>query len=297
VFVDAGRDDDGIFIYKLSAVTDLLRLVDPQAPALPERLAALNRFSSSYALTVDVAERRVRLCSSVVLHNQNADWIVRHFSALAIIQPIDAQIRARLWAEMLGGTPSESGHPGSGVRNEHDDMLNIIKDIYRPHGEKPSRWVTSNEFEQVSPLLVKGGSFSTGGRSGLSAEVSFGNDSALITANGDAPHPQLGNGLLLLLHLPLTLSPAIAARLAVELNSADANAAGHLLGAWCSAEMRGGSIPVFASFIPNSLYRPGLLFNMILSLGVKARWARNEIAPYMEDDDLESVLRRRYGVL
>src|SRR6516162_8071124 len=96
VFVDAGRDDDGIFIYKLSAVTDLLRLVDPQEPALAERLAALNRFSSSYALTLNVAERQVRLCSSVVLHNQNADWIVPHFSALAIIQPIDAQIRARL---------------------------------------------------------------------------------------------------------------------------------------------------------------------------------------------------------
>jgi hypothetical protein len=198
---------------------------------------------------------------------------------------------------MLCGTPDKSRHPGSGVRGEHDDMLNVIDALYRPRGEVPSRWVTSNEFEQVPALLHKSGFFSAAGRSGLSAEVSFGNDSALITANGDAPHPQLGNGVLLLLRLPLTLSTAVAARLALELNSANANAtAEELLGAWCSEEIRGGSVPVFTSFIPNILYRAGLLFNMILSLGMKARWARHEIAPYVEDDDLERVLRRRYGV-
>jgi hypothetical protein len=297
VCVDAGRNDNGIFIYKMSAVTDFLRGVDPHDPALAERLAFLNRYSSSYALTLDEGERRVLLFSSVVLHEQNADWIVPHFSALAIIQPIDAQVRAHVGAEMLGGAPDKSGHPSSGVRLQHDDMLNIIQATYRPLGEGPSRWVDSNEFEQVPTLLSKGGFFSTGGRSGLSAEISFGNDSALITASGDERHPQLGHGVCLLLHLPCSLSKAVAARLALELNSADANAtAGHLLGSWCSAERRGGNVPVFASFIPNLLYRPGLLFQMILSLGIKARWARNEIAPYMEDDDLERILRRRYGI-
>jgi hypothetical protein len=296
VSVDAERDDDGIRIYKLSAVTDFLHLVDPHAPALAERLAVLNRFSSSYALRLDMAERRVRLCSSVLLHEQNANWLVPHFAGLAIIQPIDAQIRAHQWAEILGGTPDESSHPASGVRTQSDDMLNIIKAIYRPQGEDPSRWIASNEFEQVTALLRNGDIFAMNGKTGLTAEVSFGDDSALIRASGDQPHPQLGNGVLLLLQLPVTLSETAAAQLAVELNLADAiGDAGHLLGAWCSAEARGGSVPTFTGFIPNTLYRPGLLFNMILSLGVKARWARKEIAPYMEDDGLERVLRRRYG--
>jgi hypothetical protein len=297
VYVDAGRDDDGIFIYKLSATTDFLRGIDPRSDGLAERLAAVNRLSSSYALTLDEAERRVRLCSSVLLHAQNASWIVQLFSMLAIIQPIDAQKRASLCADMLGGTPDDSGHPDSGVRNEHDDMLNVIDHLYRPQGQAPSRWVVSDEFEEVSALLNKGCFFSTGDRSGLTAEISFGDDSALITATGEAPHPHLGNGMLLLLKLPLTLSTAVAARLALELNSADYAdvKAGNLLGAWCSEELCGGSILVFASFIPNIAYRPGVLFNRILTLGIKARWARNAIAPYMEDDHLGHVLLRRYS--
>jgi hypothetical protein len=111
VWVDDGRDDDGIFIYQLSAATDFIRGVDPQAPAVAEHLAALNKFASSYAITLDTVARRVRLCSSVVLHEQNAEWIVHYFSALSIIQPIDAQIRAGVYAEMLAGAPDTSGHP------------------------------------------------------------------------------------------------------------------------------------------------------------------------------------------
>jgi hypothetical protein len=84
--------------------------------------------------------RRVSLQSSVVLHEQNANWIVPYFSSLAIIRPGDAQIKAEALAEMLGGRCDRSGHPLSGVRAVHDDMLNIIQALYRPNGEEPSRW-------------------------------------------------------------------------------------------------------------------------------------------------------------
>jgi hypothetical protein len=179
------------------------------------------------------------LCSSVALHEQNAEWIVHYFSALAMIQPIDAQSRAEVCAEMLGGTPDTSCHPSSGVRVAHDDMLNLIDAVYRPQGREPSRWVTSGEFEQIPSMLMKYGFFSTGGKDGLSAELSFGNETALITADVGQPHPQLGNGVLLLLKLPVTLSAPMAACVATELNATDANnfAGSHLMGAWCSTEI------------------------------------------------------------
>jgi hypothetical protein len=287
VWVDDGREDNGIFVYQLSAVTDFVRGVDAQAPAVAELLADLNRFASSYAITLDAVARRVGLCSSVVLHEQNAEWIVHYFSALSIIQPIDSQIRAGACAEMLAGTPDTSCHPSSGVRFTHDDMLNLIDAVYRPRGQEPSQWVSSGEFEQIPLMLSKYGFFSTGGKDGLSAELSFGNETALITADGDQPHPQLGNGVLLLLKLPVTLSASMAAWVATELNATDVNnfAGAHLMGAWCSTEVsRGRHIPVFASFVPNILFRPGLLLTLILSLGQKARWARTEIAPYVGAD-------------
>ena len=287
VWVDDGRDDNGIFIYQLSAVTDFVCGVEPQAPAVAGLLADLNRFASSYAMMLDTVARRISLCSSVALHEQNAEWIVHYFSALSIIQPIDAQSRAEVCAEMLGGTPDTSCHPSSGVRVTHDDMLNLIDAVYRPQGREPSRWVTSGEFEQIPSMLMKYGFFSTGGKDGLSAELSFGNETALIAADGGQPHPQLGNGVLLLLKLPMTLSAPMAACVATDLNATDANnfAGSHLMGAWCSTEIsRGRHIPVFASFVPNMLFRPGLLLALILSLGQKARWARTEIAPYIGAD-------------
>jgi hypothetical protein len=187
--VDNGRDDNGIFVYLLSAVTDFVRGVDPQAPAVAGDLADLNRYASSYAITLDTGARRISLRSSVVLHEQNAEWIVHFFFALAIIQPIDAQIRARACAKMLGRTPDTSRHPSSGIRVTHDDMLNLIDAVYRPRGQEPSQWMSSGEFEQIPLMLSKCGFFSTGGKDGLSAELSFGNETALITADGDRLHP------------------------------------------------------------------------------------------------------------
>lgn len=45
----------------------------------------------------------------------------------------------------------------------------------------------------------------------------------------------------------------------------------HFLGSWC-ANPSGGP-PVFVSFLPNILSAPNLLTNLVLSMGVRSRWA------------------------
>jgi hypothetical protein len=300
VQVDSGQEENGLLVYQLSAETDFICRVDSRAPDIAERLGLFNRFASSYAIVLDPPTGRVGLRSSVVLHEQNAKWIVPYFSTLAIIQPVDAQIKAAAFVEMLGGRIDSSSHPLSGVRAVHDDMLNIIQAVYRPKGAEPSRWLGAAEFEQFLSMTHQYGLFSTGDATGLSAELSFGDDTALITANADQRHPQLGHGLLLLLKLPVTFWKPGADHLAVELNTAEANtfAGSHLLGGWCSQEISGDrQLPVFAGFVPNAAYRPGLVPTLVMSLAQKARWARSQIAPYAADTGLPFLLRgeRRPG--
>jgi hypothetical protein len=293
VYVDAGRLDRGHTIFRLSAVTDLLREVDTLKSGIAEGLAALNMFASSYAITLDQEQRSVSLCSSVVLHEGIAEWIVLHFAGLAILQVIDAQARAVVYASMIGGAPDSSHHPRAGTRSTHDQMLDLVRGVYCPMGQERSRWIEPGEFQHVAVQLQEAGLLVNGDEVGLCAEVVFGDrdDSALITVTSDEPHPQLGHGVLLRLNLPVSLSEQAAARLAVKLNAAEIGLTfTHLLGAWCSTEARGAHVPVFVSFVPNTLYRPRLLFNLVTALAGKARWACEQIAPYGDDSELDRAL-------
>jgi hypothetical protein len=118
-------------------------------------------------------------------------------------------------------------------------------------------------------------------------------------ADADQRHPQLGRGLLLLLKLPVTLSKPAADHLALELNTAEANtfAGSHLLGGWCSQKLSSDrQLPVFASFVPNAVYRPGLVPTLVMNLVQKARWARSQIAPYAADIGLPIYFKATRGM-
>lgn len=89
------------------------------------------------------------------------------------------------------------------------------------------------------------------------------------------PHPQLGNGVLTRLNLPLSLDRETAAELAASLNQLELKTLtrAHQLGAWCAASVGGSETVVFASFLPNVMHKPGFLTEMLLAMGLRARWA------------------------
>lgn len=295
VFVDKGRQDHGAVVYRLSAITELLNGTVPDE-ATPISVAVLNNFGHRcYAVLLDEHTRAASLATSVFFHRESANWIIPSFAALALLQVIQAQTEAVTYASILGGTPAFSAHPGSGVRVKRDEMLHVVADVYRPSGDDPSRWSASGEFEEAASGLNQAGCISVGDANGLTAETAFGNDTALIRATTSEPLHQLGNGLWLSLVLPVTLSEEDAARVAVELNTAELKSftRSHLLGGWTVKEGRGGYVPEFASFVPNVIYRSGLFLNLLLSLGLKARWACDEVAPYATDEKLDRVLLRR----
>jgi hypothetical protein len=65
------------------------------------------------------------------------------------------------------------------------------------------------------------------------------------------------------------------------------------MGSWCTDEIGESSLPVFVSFIPGVMHRPGLVLNLLLGAGLRTKWAREELAPDAEDDDIEDILCQR----
>jgi hypothetical protein len=110
----------------------------------------------------------------------------------------------------------------------------------------------------------------TSGGSGLTVEFPFGNASSLCQLQGDQPHPRYGNGLFILQSFPVDdLTDEEGAKLALELNSVELgqNPSGYGFGSYC---YRDGTIH-FNSFLPNVVYRAGLLPNLYFTCAARAR--------------------------
>jgi hypothetical protein len=146
-----------------------------------------------------------------------------------------------------------------------------------------SEW-TAEDLEKVerylSPLCV----CTTGGL-GLTAEFGLfeeavsaaaGDRTALFQEMADQPHPELGGGLLCLLHMPHEIGDEKRLlRVCNQLNNLDM-ATQELpphFGAWCAG--RQSNNPVYVSFFPNALHRvPGIAFGAAVWARKRAQWAR-----------------------
>jgi hypothetical protein len=297
IWSEPGFVDEGIEVFRLHAETDFVRHVDLPEGEVLKRLGALNGFASTAAVVFDITQRTVRLRSSMYVHEGTASWVPHTFSTAAIIQPIEAQVRGQEFAQVLGGEPDVSSHPVSGHRSAMDDMLNVIEHVYAPLGQKEPPWAKSGEFEETTELFNRSNSYSTADRAGLTGEFAWGeNQTSMMTSVLDQPHPQLGNGVLTRLNLPLSLDPEASAWLAGLLNQLEVKSLtrAHLLGAWCGAEAGGSHTGVFVSFMPNAMYKPGLLTQMLISLASRARWAATVLEPDAKSGSVINILSRRY---
>lgn len=179
----------------------------------------------------------------------------------------------------FGGQPDVGAHPESGVRAQPDDMLNVVDAVFAREGRKPSPY-SARELAQAKSILERTGALVTGDDDGLAAELPFFDDTpaaaggrgmALLQISRCAENPELGNGALLLLHLPINIEQGDAAALSHQLNaveSSELSTGCHFLGSWTAREGR----PTFVSFLPAVAYRPGLLTNMALSMGMRGRF-------------------------
>jgi hypothetical protein len=274
--------DDGFEIFRLHARTDLLRDFE----ASDENLEILDRLALVATLSgylVDAEAGTVELAASMYVHANTEDWVKATFQNAVAIQAADAQLKSELLAEMTHSTVAVSGHPISGRRELADDMLLVLEQFVVPSGREPSVW-EGEEMEWITTMVQQAGYtvMATGDETGLSAEFPFQSRTSLLTISTEETNPQLGNGALLILKLPMQFEQTPGIRFALELNRREVNSRTntHFLGSWCWAH----DTLCHVSFLPNAVrYGRGDLLNLVASMTGRAKW----IAETFYGDDWE----------
>jgi hypothetical protein len=282
VWSEPGFDDDGFEIFRLHAQTELLRDFDAMEESLG-KLNALSALATTSGFLVDEDEGTVRLVASMYAHEETEGWAGRLFKLVAAMQAADAQIKAALLAEVTGATVAATPHPLSGPRPDLDDMLNVLEQVVVPHGQGMPPW-RGEDMEWTTAMVRQGPNvvLAMGDESGLTLELPFQSRTSLVTVTTDAPNPQLGNGVLLLLHLPMTIAQADGVRFAAELGRREVAelTRAHHLGGWC---WRDDGMH-YVTFLPNVAYGDrGDLLNLLGSTASRARWVAETL--YGDDWD------------
>jgi hypothetical protein len=271
VWAEPGWDDNGFEIFRLHAQTDLLRDFEPGDENLA-KLSLFARFATTSGYLVDPEDGSVRLAASMYVHEQTEDWVKATFQWVVAMQAADAQIKAATLADATDSTVAVTAHPVSGVRTSYDDMLNVLE-LVESRGREPSVW-EGEEMEWTTGLVQQGNYtvLATGDSTGLSAEFPFQSRTSLLRVSTSESNPQVGNGALLILHLPMSMAEQEGVRFASELNrrelASETRAA--FVGSWCWADDRACHV----MFLPNAVrFGRGDLLNVVMSMTHRARWA------------------------
>jgi hypothetical protein len=302
IFAGEPFEDAGVEGCRVHAETDLL-LIDSPRPGLDETLAALVRFPPLSALTTDSGAGRVRLWSSVFVHEALAPFLVPRFALAAALQATYADLGREALVKMSGLPAVTSGHPDSGSRTRPDDMLNLAAARVVPAGEGASRWGGAAELLGTAEALAARGARAVPEAGGLSARFPFTQgagdpfapeSSSLLQVRTGEPHPELGHGVFLRLFLPHGVCAAAGTSLAsaaLRLNGLerdDRTLATACLGGWCVEQSEpevanfavGPSPPrlAYVLFLPNCLHVPGALVNLAVDMGMRALWAAHVLS-------------------
>ena len=255
----AGPNGDVGHIVRIE--TDFARGVD--LAKAPELLDIYMSTATLCGFVYDEQKRTLTLSSALRVHGGTWRWMAGLLSVTAMVQATEAHFFGHQIGQALGGSSATSNHPTSGQREEPDVLVSSFPKVVTAEGQKPSRW-TEPEFDaalrdymQRPPSLL-----ATGGGRGATAEFRYGGFSSLLRMAGDAAHPRLGNGLMLLHSFPvahLGKSPASLRQLALSLNKTELgdNPIGYGLGSYCQRD----DCIHFTGFVPNVAYADGLLPN------------------------------------
>jgi hypothetical protein len=262
--------DNGLLITRVNAETELLKY--PTRSTETEALLAIEMMKSSLSgLVIDPEADKITLRCSAYIHEENQKWLGRIFSFAAIMQVIEAENKGDILPMVLELQPDKSNHPDSGVRNDMDEMLNVVDQVIIPVGSEPFHSIGEFEFRRTADILNSQSLISTAIKTGLSAYLPFADNSALLQVDIENEHPELGKGLLIRLYLPpKQILPVtdIDGSFVMDLNSMEQKLfpSGHFLGSWCLGPVgENVQTAVYVTFIPAIVCTPGILFNVCIS--------------------------------
>ena len=262
---------DGELAYLVSVRTELLRSFSLGERELTAINAILMPFASMAGPVYDAQTKTLVLASLVRVHDGISQWMKGLISVAAVLQVGEARMIGTQLAAGLSAQEALSGPPGRGLRDEPDEMTEIIPELIAPLGKQPSRW-SPDEFEETvdeymnqPPALL-----ANSGGAGFTVEFPWSDQSSLCRAMADQRHPRYGNGLLLLQSFPVTAkSDSEGAKLALSLNRVELTERpmGYGFGSYVYRD----DTLHFTAFLPNALYQPGLLPNIYFSSAQRAR--------------------------
>jgi hypothetical protein len=239
--------------------------------------------------------------SSAYVDQHTAGWLPGFLAQIAIMQPINAEIRSKKAHSMYGG--GEPAYAGGGKKDpiSLSPMLSVTEHILAPEGQKDSEWIGCEEFQKFADQYAKSDAcYGFGDDKGMTLEAPFGDDSALIRFRTDQKHPQLGSGLLIFTQIRSFQSFDEACAEAAGLNFLEARLWTDFpqFGCWHPwTTTKNEADWAHSCFIPNALFRPGLVEYLALWSLERVRWVRRTRFPDLKDKTMWEIITSRWGEL
>ena len=263
---------DGFSLTRVSAETDVFHASESDWQQVSPMFEAASMFASMSGYVWD--EGVVRLRCGMIVHDEVQPFAARVLKIAALDQVT--------LAEQMVSTIDQLTPALSGDREEPDEMLLALEGL--PGRDQPSAW-RGPYIGSLAETLSSKDVFSMGDDDGLTVEFPYGPSggpaatggmSNMLRVTTKEAHPRLGSGLLM--RLSLREAPTVdgGPLTPLKLNQLEWEEAGsdaHLLGSWCTNP--DGGPPVFVSFFPSVLADPNALVNLVMSMGMRSRWASN----------------------
>jgi hypothetical protein len=266
----AEEELDGMRGYLISVNTDVLISTQINEGELDILNNLIMKNASMSGVVYDENLQTLKLHSLLRVHEAIADWMNPLISVASTLQIAEAN---RYGQELINYFPGElavSGHPENGIRNKPDEMAGVVQSLFAPIGKEPCHW-QEQEFESaVQDYMQRPPSIcASNGGLGLSVEFPFDNQSSLCEFKGTETHPVYGNGLFIKHSFPpLDLSNKEGVNLALSLNKSSLTELphGYGIGSYCY----NNDMLQHVTFLPNALYRPGLIPSLYSSCATRA---------------------------
>jgi hypothetical protein len=264
-------EDGGTRLWRVHTRTDLLCEVEAGTRAV-EWLGSIAREAGSLSGPVIEDGGRVRLATSVYVHEQNLSWTRPLLAWIGLLQIHEA----RQWARTADGSgiakAGWSAHPRTGPREDPDDLTSAVSVHLRPRGGEPSLFEGSDMEDCLRILKRSQAVQAKGDEKGVTAELRFGSRTCLVQLRTDSEHSLLGNGLLILLSLPMGTADAA---LALTLNRRE-------IVEPTRTALRGSWVPSttalkFQAFYPNAVWQEDLAVQLLLGTLLRAKWASESV--------------------
>jgi hypothetical protein len=284
VWTEEPFEGSGMLISKVNAETDSL-ICSNRLEYPADQLARYLCDSSLSGLVVD--NDRIKYRCSAFIHEENQHWLVPLFTLAVIMQTVEAINLSMVFEKTFGLLADHSQHPDNGPRQYPDDMLAVTGGFIKPKSEEAIKYIGEEDFVSASKIIGPGLDTVADG-SGLSVNIPFGNDLALLLACKQT-HPFLGKGLLITHILPAGEVETVCevnGSLIMDMNAAEQSSlnTGHFLGSWClGPPVSDRKTPVFVSFIPAIACNRSVLVNMILSTLWHNTWAEGYFFAFDRD--------------